>query len=139
MTARLLRAAPYFPVADAGRSARYYADVLGFEIEYLAGDPPVFGIVARDGLALMFRRVADPSVIRPSERQGGTWDAFFWVSGVTALHEELTGRGADAVYPPTYQPGYGMLEFAIRDPDGHVLGFGEPADSAASTATAASV
>jgi hypothetical protein len=28
------------------------------------------------------------------------------------------------VYPPVVQP-YGMKEFAVRDPNGYVLGFGQ--------------
>jgi uncharacterized glyoxalase superfamily protein PhnB len=124
--ARLVRAAPYFPVADVERAAAHYERAFGFQREYVGGRPPEFAIVARDGLAIMLRRVADPARIVPNEAQGGTWDAFFWVRGVRALHEELRARGAEVVYGPLVQPAYGMEEFAVRDADGHVLGFGEP-------------
>jgi hypothetical protein len=70
-----------------------------------------------------FEAAAD---IRPNEAQGGTWDVFFWVSGLEDLHGELVGRGADIVYAPIVQEAYHMLEFAARDVDGYVLGFGEP-------------
>jgi hypothetical protein len=73
----------------------------------------------------MFRRVERPDRIRPSEAQGGTWDAFFWVRDARALHEELVSRGAVVVYGPVVQAAYNVLELAVRDPDGHVLGFGE--------------
>ena len=122
MTARLLRSAPYFPVADVVAAAAYYESVLGFQRDYLAGTE--FAIVSRDGLAIMFRRVADSSRITPSEKQGGTWDAFFWVTDAAALHAELSAKGADVVYGPAVQEAYGMLEFAVRDREGHVLGFG---------------
>lgn len=125
MPARLRRHAPYFPVADVARSAAHYVEALGFELEYQAGDPPVFAIVSRDGLAIMFRRVADPALIRPSEAQGGTWDAFCWVDDAEGLHRELLDRGAEVIYGPLVQSAYGMLELAVRDPDGHVLGFGQ--------------
>lgn len=45
-------------------------------------------------------------------------------SDVEALHGELVLKGAIIVYPPIIQP-YGMKEFAIRDPNGYVLGFGQ--------------
>jgi catechol 2,3-dioxygenase-like lactoylglutathione lyase family enzyme len=125
MPGRLLRSAPYFPVADVDASAAYYADALGFRTEYLAGTPAQFAICARDGYAVMLRRVADPAAIRPVETQGGTWDAFFWVDDAAALCAELTRAGASVVYGPTRQEAYHMLEFAIRDRDGHVLGFGQ--------------
>ncbi len=122
---QLLRSAPYFPVADVEASATYYGRVLGFTTEYLAGTPPQFAICSRDGLAIMLRRVSAPERIRPSEEQGGTWDAFFWVDDVEALHAELAAAGAPVVYGPLLQESYRMREFAVRDRDGHVLGFGQ--------------
>ncbi len=122
---KLLRSASYFPVADVARSLTHYETVLGFQREYAAGSPPQFAIVSRDGLGVMLRLVAKPELIRPSESQGGTWDMFFWVRDVDGLHRELADRGATVVYPPTIQTAYRMKEFAIRDCDGHVLGFGE--------------
>ena len=126
MSIQFLRSAPYFPVADVGETVAYYQRVLGFTPDYVAGTPPVFAIMSRDGLALMLRLVAAPERIVPSEAQGGTWDAFFWVRDVGALHRELCAKGAQVVYGPMVQAEYGMEEFAVRDRDGHVLGFGQP-------------
>ena len=123
--AQLLRCAPYFPVGDVRRSVEYYERVLGFHRDYVAGDPPEFAIVSRDGLPIMLRRVAAPERITPNERQGGTWDAFVWVRDAESLHGELRRKCAVIVYPPTVQEAYQMLEFAVRDQDGHVLGFGQ--------------
>ena len=120
----LIRGTPYFPVSDVARTGQYYRDVLDFQLEYSAGSPPEFAIYSRDGAALMLRRLHDPSRIRPIEAQGGTWDAFYWVSDILSLHEEFAARGARFSYGLTLQP-YGMHEFAVRDPDGHVLGFGQ--------------
>jgi hypothetical protein len=50
----------------------------------------------------------------------------FWVRDVHALHDELKGRGAVVVYGPLVQKAYNMEEFAVRDRDGYVLGFGQP-------------
>jgi uncharacterized glyoxalase superfamily protein PhnB len=49
---------------------------------------------------------------------------FFWVNDVDALYTELAGKAAAVVYAPVIQP-YGMKEFAVRDPNGYVLGFGQ--------------
>jgi len=123
---QLLRCAPYFPVADVELSADHYERVLGFQREYVAGTPPQFAILMRDGLPIMLRLVAAPQHISPNEKQGGTWDAFFWVRDVRALHAELLANGADIVYGPVVQDGYHMEEFAVRDREGYVLGFGQP-------------
>ena len=75
----------------------------------------------------MLRRVNDAGAIVPNERQGGTWDVFFWVRDVRALHTELLSSGAEIVYGITYQAAYRMDEFAVRDSAGYVLGFGQTA------------
>ena len=123
-SAEIIRGAPYFPVPDVASIGAYYEDVLGFQCEYAAGEPPQFAIYSRNGCAIMFRRMADPGLIIPNEPQGGTWDVFFWVTDVQALHSELESRSATVVYPPAVQA-YGMKEFAVRDPNGYVLGFGQ--------------
>ena len=122
---QLLRGAPYFPVEDVERSAVHYERVFGFRREYVGGTPPQFAIVSRDGLSIMLRAVPEPDRIFPNERQGGTWDAFFWVRDVRALHAELTSNGAEIVYGPIVQEAYRMEEFAVRDREGYVLGFGQ--------------
>ncbi|HSC27546.1 MAG TPA: VOC family protein [Vicinamibacterales bacterium] len=123
---QLLRSAPYFPVSDVEQAAVYYERAFGFGREYIAGTPPEFAIVSRDGLSIMLRLVREPERISPNERQGGTWDAFFWVHDAPALHAELKANGAEIAYGPIVQHAYGMLEFAARDRDGYVLGFGQP-------------
>ena len=128
-SSRLLRSAPYLPVADVARSADHYERVLGFRREYVAGAPPEFAILSRDGLPIMLRLVPVPERIAPNERQGGTWDVFFWVSDARALHAELAARGAEIAYGPIVQASYGMEEFAVRDADGYVLGFGQTLSS----------
>jgi len=125
-TGKLLRNAPYFPVSNVGQTVSFYDRMLGFSCEYSAGEPAQFAICSRDGFAIMLRKVSEPELIVPNEKQGGTWDAFFWVSDAQALHSEFEAKGADVVYGPLIQELYQMREFAIRDCDGHVLGFGEP-------------
>jgi catechol 2,3-dioxygenase-like lactoylglutathione lyase family enzyme len=129
-TAQLLRSAPYFPVKDVEPSVAHYERVLGFRREYVAGTPPQFAILSRDGLAIMLRLVPAHEHISPNEKQGGTWDAFFWVRDARALHAELRANGADIVYGPIVQEAYRMEEFAVRDRDGYVLGFGQALEPA---------
>ena len=125
MSAQLLRSAPYFPVADLEESTVHYERVLGFHRDYVGGAPPQFAILSRDGLSIMLRLVPAPDRISPNERQGGTWDAFFWVRDAKSLHAELRAKGADIVYGPVVQKEYDMEEFAVRDREGYVLGFGQ--------------
>jgi predicted enzyme related to lactoylglutathione lyase len=103
----------------------FYKDVLGFKCEYSAGNPLEFAICSRDGFAVMLRKVEAPELIVPNEKQGGTWEAFFWVDDADSLCSELKANGAYVIYGPLIQESYGMREFAIRDCDGHILGFGQ--------------
>jgi len=120
----LLRSAAYFPVGDVTAAGAHYRDILGFLCEYTGGEPPEFALYSRGACSIMLRRVGDPSLVCPNEKQGGTWDVFVWVADLDALYEELTAAGATIVYPPQQQP-YGMREFAVRDAAGYVLGFGQ--------------
>ena len=122
---KLLRSAPFFPVANLEKASAYYEDVLGFPSWYSGGDPPHFAMHSRDDLTIMLRFVEDPEKIVPNEAQGGSWDAFFWVENIHALHQELHSRGATMVYDVEYREEYDMDEFAVRDLDGYVLAFGE--------------
>ena len=124
-SAQLLRSAPYFPVADVEQSASHYERVFGFTREYSAGSPPEFAILSRDGQSIMLRLAPSSAAITPNEKQGGTWDVFFWVRDAKALHAELHARGAEVVYGPIVQQAYQMEEFAVRDSEGYVLGFGQ--------------
>lgn len=112
-------------MADVEQSVVHYERVLGCHREYVAGTPPQFAILSRDGLPIMLRPVPSPERISPNERQGGTWDAFFWVRDAHALLAELRANGADIVYGPIVQDAYQMEEFAVRDREGYVLGFGQ--------------
>ena len=93
-TRQLLRSAPYFPVGNLEQSVEHYERVLGFRREYVGGTPPQFAIMSRDGLPIMLRVVPAPERIQPNERQGGTWDAFFWVSSGTGGRMSSTDRSS---------------------------------------------
>jgi predicted enzyme related to lactoylglutathione lyase len=112
-------------VKDVVKAAKHYRDAMGFAYERFWGEPPSFVILYRDGMYLMLKQVEDARHVIPhwtvSEQ---LWDAYFWVSGVDALHAELVRRGAKIDYGPCDQP-YGCREFGAQDLDGHDIGFGE--------------
>src|SRR5437660_4980921 len=94
-------AVPQFTVPNLIRTAEYYRDVLGFQIAgYWDGErvslapdtPPVFAIVWRDQVQMFFNG-CDQSDVRTGRAQGA-YDAYFRVTGIDALAEELRTRGA---------------------------------------------
>jgi predicted enzyme related to lactoylglutathione lyase len=112
-------------VKDVVKAANHYRDAMGVAYERFWGEPPGFVILYRDGMYLMLKQVEDARHVVPhwtvSEQ---LWDAYFWVSGVDALHAEFVRRGAKIDYGPCDQP-YGCREFGVQDLDGHDIGFGE--------------
>ena len=51
------------------------------------------------------------------------FDAYVWPNDVDALHKQLSDRATRIVQAPTDRP-YGLREFRVQDPDGHVLWLG---------------
>lgn len=122
---RLSAIAPYFLVADVVRAAEYYRDKLGFTIRgYFFEDPPVFGMVARDGLTVMLSRVEQGRGGSNRSYKSDGIDAYLWIDDADALYAEFQKTGADIAAPPVTRT-YGMKEFEVRDRDGYVLCFGQ--------------
>ena len=120
---RFLTVAPQFTVADVVTTARYYVDVLGFENRGFFGSPPVFVILSRDGVEMYFSQ--DPAASGRTRVRGAiAYDAYFHVTGLGALAEQLTGRGATVIEGPVERV-YGMRELVVEDCNGLRLAFGE--------------
>ena len=51
----------------------------------------------------------------------------FWVDDAHAVYEELVKRGAKVECEPSLKP-YQVLEFNVRDLDGHAIGIGQATD-----------
>lgn len=121
--ARVTDATPVLLVRDVVKAAGYYTDKLGFKSERFWGEPPMFTIIWRDGVALMLNQVGAGDDFRPNGVYDGRFSVYVDVNDADALHAELQVRGADIVCAPEDQP-YMMREFQVRDLDGHLLGFG---------------
>jgi uncharacterized glyoxalase superfamily protein PhnB len=113
-------------VADVQKAATYYRDKLGFASDRIWGEPPRFCMPKRDSLIVMLSQVPPGQPVdtewRHAER---VWNAYCWVDDAQALHDEWAAQGALIECPPSEKP-YGILEFNIRDLDGHAIGIGQP-------------
>jgi len=123
---RVRSSAPHVLVSDLRRSVDWFVDVLGFERPELWGDPPGFAMPERDGFIVMLEQRAG---VEPRPHGAvNAWDAHFWSEGVDAFAAELIAVGADVVEMPVDRPEYWMRELFVRDPDGHLLVFGQDID-----------
>lgn len=113
---------PILLVRDVTASARWYAERLGFAVDFLHGEPPFYGSVSRDGVRLHLRFVRAPVFAIAAAREVSLIAASFETTDVAALFEEMAGRGAEIAQPLVSQP-WGGTDFHVRDPDGNVVSF----------------
>ena len=119
---------PNLLVADIDRSTAFYRDVLGFTVKQTVPDtaPFVFVWLERDGVPVFLndpKAVAHDYPDATSRAAGGTATLFFLITDVDALHAHVAGH--TRIVMPLKTQFYGMREFAIEDPDGHILTFAE--------------
>jgi len=110
--AQFLQGAPVLHVPDVQAATQFYRDVLGFTSDF--GDDS-YAVVWRDNSAIHF--------VRDKARPTGV-HLFQWVRDVDAYHREVVSRGARVSSPPANQP-YGLREFAVEDPNGVGIIFGQ--------------
>jgi len=114
---------PILFVRDVTKSAEFYREKLGFEIDFLHGTPPFYGSVSRGKAAcLHLRCVRKPNFAELAAREPSLILATVEVSDIQRLFEEFRERGADIVQEPTRQS-WGGTDLHIRDPDGNVISF----------------
>lgn len=123
MSNKLLGSAPLFFVSDIHQSVAYYSNVLGFTNTGLWGDPPFFSMPRRDNMIVMLQETESKQVNNNEK----SWDAYFWIEDADALFKEFSEKDVIVAYPPEHKEAYGCYEFAIKDPDGYTLAFGQEA------------
>jgi lactoylglutathione lyase len=119
---------PNLIVQDIDRATKFYRDVLGFSIKMTVPDaaPFVFVWLERDGVPVFLneRSTVEKDLPGASARTpGGTATLFFVVSNVDGYHASVSPHAK--VIMPLKTQFYGMREFAIEDPDGHILTFAQ--------------
>jgi lactoylglutathione lyase len=123
---------PNLLVGDIERSTTFYRDVLGFSVKQTVPDAPPFVFVwlERDGVPVFLNdsKAIEHDFPGASQRpSGGSCTLFFVIVGVDGFYERVTSQAT--VIMPLKTQFYGMREFVIEDPDGHILTFAERVDA----------
>lgn len=119
---RLKAAVPVLYVREVRAAAEFYRDQLGFQTDFLHGNPPFYGAVSRDGAALHLKFVHEPVFGQGRVEEEGLIMAFVPVDNLKALHAGYQAKGVPVVQAPTKQP-WGGTDFHVRDPDGNRISF----------------
>jgi catechol 2,3-dioxygenase-like lactoylglutathione lyase family enzyme len=118
----LTNAKPVLYVADVDASATFYRDMLGFQIDFLHGNPPFYGSVSRDGATLHLKFVDKPVFTPGAAEREGLIMAFVDTPNVRELYAEYRDADAEIVQKLTKQA-WGGTDFIVRDPDGNTIAF----------------
>ena len=106
-------------VRDIERSAAYFRDILGFEIQWQeAAD---WRLAKRDGVRVMLgscRRDAPATELGSHD-----WFGYIDVTDVASFYTQINDSGA-MCSPPVDRP-YGMREIVVTTVDGHRIVFGQ--------------
>ena len=117
---KLAGIAPQVVVKDAVKTARYYQDVLGFQlIGFFPNEASnAYVMLERDGFQIHFGG-ADGELYHNDRLRKGMPDFIIWVPEIEAFYQEVTAKGAK-IQQGIIQRAYGR-EFIIEDCDGHWL------------------
>ncbi len=118
--------APQFLVQDLEAACAFYCRALGFEMAFRYGEPPFYACVVRDGVMLHLKQTDDPEPSRRFKLEGEHLDVYIQAGDIDALHDEYVARGVPLFKPLQATP-WGTREFAVQDPSGYILYFGQPA------------
>ena len=117
--ARIVGASHVLAVPDVARTARWWIDVMGFE---MIMEPEGWKFVRRDRCVVMLGEC--PDAIPPGALGDHQYFAYIYMDDLDLYHAEIAPRGAEILLPPTDKP-WGMREMPVRTPDGHRIMFGQ--------------
>jgi uncharacterized glyoxalase superfamily protein PhnB len=116
---RFVSLEPMLQTEDMQRTTEWYVSVLGFVVS--ASMEAEWCRLTRDRVSLMFMK--NDHLGKPH----ATATHYFQVDDVMELWASIQDRCTAEWGPEEMQ--YGMLEFAIRDPNGYLLSFGQETEA----------
>ena len=110
--------ATVLPVSDLPTSLAYYTEKLGFEVTFKWQEPATYAVLKAGDMSIHLSQVdpGDEEKIHPTH-------IYIFVFDVHKLYVHYLKQGVEVVVPLESQE-YGMLDFDVKDPDGHILAFG---------------
>jgi catechol 2,3-dioxygenase-like lactoylglutathione lyase family enzyme len=117
-------------VADIKASCDFYADKLGFKVDFIHGDPPFYAQVSRDHARLSLRAVGEPVFAGDIRKREHLLSATLTVAATEEIEQLFASYQAAGVrfhQKMTNQP-WGARTFIVLDPDGNLILFAGPAE-----------
>jgi catechol 2,3-dioxygenase-like lactoylglutathione lyase family enzyme len=115
-------------VADIQASCDFYADKLGFAVDFVYGDPPFYAQVTRDNAHLSFRHMDEPVFASDIREREGLLSASITVASANEIKQLfLSYQAKDVPFHQTLkQEPWGATTFVVADPDKNLILFAGP-------------
>lgn len=119
---KLMNLRPMLETENLRETIKFYTDMLGFICEgtYPDTENLCWASLRKDDVSIMFTSRNEHSAI---EKTTMTGSLYFNTEDVNQIWEELKDKAI--IEYPVENFEYGMREFAIRDPNGYLLQFGQ--------------
>lgn len=121
--------APQLFVADIKSSCEFFTEKLGFEVDFVYGDPPFYGQVKRDNARFILRQVDEPVFTDARERES-LLAAAVTVATADEIKQLFLSYQTEGVqfHQTLKKEPWGARTFVVKDPDGNLVLFAGPAE-----------
>ncbi len=120
---QFFRAETVLYVHDVTQSTQYYKEKLGFNIDFLFGNPPRHAAVSNGNWTGNMVTI-QLSQVPPERNITSSGHLYIFVSThIDTLYEAYLANNVEIIHEPESHP-WGLREFTIRDLNGHLLRFG---------------
>jgi catechol 2,3-dioxygenase-like lactoylglutathione lyase family enzyme len=109
---------PVIATADVVSTVRYFEHTLGFQQQWIWGEPPVYAGVRAGGAMIYITHDPDLAATIKERRLGP--DVFLWVNDIDSVYRQHSAQGADIKEELTSRP-WGVRQYVIREPNGYLL------------------
>jgi catechol 2,3-dioxygenase-like lactoylglutathione lyase family enzyme len=117
-------------VADVRASCDFFKSKLGFEVDFIYGDPPFYSMVKRDRARLCLRLVCEPVFVGDVRQREKLLSASITVDNAAEIKQiflEFQTAGVSFHQGLKKEP-WGARTFIVLDLDGNLILFAGPAD-----------
>ena len=115
-------------VANIKSSCDFYADKLGFAVEFIYGDPPYYGQVIRDNARLALRLVFEPVFVGDVRKREHLLSASITVDTANEIKQLFLSYQVSGVsfHQALKKEPWGARTFVVSDPDENLILFAGP-------------
>ena len=126
----LTSVAAHLYVRDLKTSTDFYTRKLGFNLDFVYGDPPFYGQVSRDNARIALRYMDEPFFAEDIREREGLLSASITVATageIRQLFVDYQGVGVPFAQTIRTEP-WQARTFIVKDPDGNLILFAGPAE-----------